>query len=374
MNILVFTDDYPYKRYNNQSFVKQLIDQFAAQGNICVVISPWPVFRKKGWAETEVIETNENGGMVKVLRPNYLTVPHVKIGRFYPSQWLRESAVRKAISMLKEEPDVVYCHFWRQGLVALPYVERWHKPLFVASGESEIASLVDMSKITERFKNQVKGVVCVSSKSKKESIKLGLTTEKKCIVLPNAININKFHKIDKGDCRKKLGLPFDKFIVCFVGWFIERKGPLRVAQAIERIGDKSIGSIFIGEGEQSPSGSHILFKGSVLHDQLKYYLNASDVFVLPTLNEGCCNAIVEALACGLPVISSDLDFNRDILNSSNSIQVNPMNIDEIAKAISRVIYNNSIRLSLSAGALATAANLTINKRAEKIIEFFKHNL
>ena len=87
------------------------------------------------------------------------------------------------------------------------------------------------------------------------------------------------------------------------------------------------------------------------HEEVPLYLNAADVFVLPTLHEGCCNAVVEAMACGLPVISSDLPFNWDVLNKGNSIMVNPNSINEIRDAIVEMRDNNVKRMQLSQGAL-----------------------
>ena len=92
-------------------------------------------------------------------------------------------------------------------------------------------------------------------------------------------------------------------------------------------------SIFIGSGEQTPEIDGILFCGKLPHDQIVHYLNAADVFVLPTLAEGCSNAIIEAMACGLPIISSDLPFNDDILDAENSIRVNSLDVESIAEAI-----------------------------------------
>lgn len=371
MKILVFTYDYPYGKYNNFAFVKQLVDQFAVMGHDCTVVSPWPIIRKKGCAEKEVTERHENGGSVTVLRPNYLTIPFLHIGSFYPSQWFRDRAVRRAIKRMRDIPDVVYCHFWRQGLSACPYAQQWGKPLFVASGESNIATMIDFGKVSKSFLDNVRGVICVSSKSRDESIDFGLATPEKCVVLPNAVDSDKFHKIDKAECRRKLGIPVERFVICFVGWFIERKGPLRLAEAVASLNDDSIGVLYVGEGPQVPKGKNILFKGSVLHDNLPLYLNAADVFVLPTLNEGCCNAIVEAMACGLPVISSDMDFNKDILDDTNSILVNPSDVNEIARTIRRFADDKELRLKLSEGALSTAKGLSIDKRAEKIINFIE---
>ena len=133
-------------------------------------------------------------------------------------------------------------------------------------------------------------------------------------------------------------------------------------------------ALFIGKGEQEPHCDNILFKGALPHDQVPLYLNAADVFVLPTLHEGCCNAVVEAMACGLPVVSSNLPFNWDVLDDTNSIMIDPNNIDEIAAAILTLRDNNNQRKALSKGALLKASSLTIDQRAEAIVEFMESKL
>ena len=123
------------------------------------------------------------------------------------------------------------------------------------------------------------------------------------------------------------------------------------------------------------SGQHLQGQYRALqHNQIPDYLNMADIFVLPTLNEGCCNAIIEAMACGLPVISSNLPFNKDILDESNSILINPQNIEDIAKAIKLLKDNPLKRKELSKGALLAAEDLNIDRRAEKIISFINSRL
>jgi glycosyltransferase involved in cell wall biosynthesis len=207
----------------------------------------------------------------------------------------------------------------------------------------------------------------------KESIGLGLTTEQKCLLAPNSINNNLFKVMNKSACRKQLGFPQDIFIVAFVGWFKHIKGPKRIAAALDSIEEgENVYSIFIGAGKkEEPQCKNIIFKGRLMHDEVPVYLNAADVFVLPTLNEGCCNSIVEAMACGLPIISSNLPFNWDILSENNSILIDPNNINEIAHAIVSLRDDKDLRNSLSQGSLKTAMDLTIDKRAAKIEAFIK---
>ena len=129
------------------------------------------------------------------------------------------------------------------------------------------------------------------------------------------------------EMRKELGIGENEFVVIFVGHFIERKGPQRVDDAVKDI--PGITTLFIGQGDFKPN-SNCAFCGPVPHERLAKYLSAADVFVLPTLAEGCCNAILEAVCCGVPVISSNLCFNDDILDDSYSIRVDPMNVNSLS--------------------------------------------
>ena len=129
--------------------------------------------------------------------------------------------------------------------------------------------------------------------------------------------------------------------------------------------------VLIGAGENITVNSNVLFQGIVPHDELVYYLNAADFFILPTLAEGCCNAIIEAMACGLPIISSNLPFNNDILSQNNSILIDPLNITEIRLSINKLLENPSFLLKLGENSLLMSRNLTITQRARNIVEFMK---
>lgn len=372
MNICVFTYDYPSKGRFVYTFVKQIVDEFARKGNSCCVISPYPFIHHKGFCKQIEKYYVENGGYVLVIRPNYLTLSNFKIGHFCLSNYLFNRALKTALNSVPFVPDVVYAHFWNQGILALDYAKSNNCPLFVATGESDIKVVLPKKLDLIRIKKEITGVICVSTKNKKESIELGLTSEDKCVIIPNGINENLFRKMDKLSVRASLGLPKEGYIIIYVGWFNERKGIKRVVKALNEINGEPVYSILIG-GEEEIECKNMLIKGRFPHETIPLYLNAADVFVLPTLKEGCCNAVVEAMACGLPIISSNLDFNLDVLNETNSILIDPNNIGEIRNSIIELRDNKVKRAYLSEGALSTAKKLTLEQRANRILSFINNN-
>ena len=224
----------------------------------------------------------------------------------------------------------------------------------------------------DKYKKFVRGVISVSTENRDDSVSQGLTSGDAAIVVPNAIDETLFRKLDKNECRKRLSVAPTDFVVAFTGAFIDRKGPLRVAEAVAMV--PGVKSFYIGKGEQKPQGDGIVFCGQLPHNEIPVYLNAADVFVLPTKREGCCNAIVEAMACGLPIISTDRRFNDDILNGKNSIRVDCENIEQIAQAIKTIKGSPRLRQAMSEESLRIASTLTIDKRAAKIIQFMERSL
>ncbi len=377
MKIYVVSGGYPSEGRPEYPFVEQLCNEWASQGHEITVIVPHSrtkrIVRKLNKVEYKRITFSGKGSVI-VYSPEYWSFGNY--GEKGLNQKLFTSAVNRTARHLAK-PDFVYGHFWHNGRAAFDIAKSWNVPLVVASGEAEIEFTIKTKKDRE-FADYVKAVVCVSTKNKDESSSKGLTSTEKCAIFPNAVDQNLFYKRNKNKVRNKLGFPEDEFIVGFVGTFIPRKGPDRVAEAIKLLGKPRIKSFFIGGNLDGalvrPECEGILFQGKLPHDEIPQYLNAADVFVLPTLHEGCCNAIVEAMACGLPIISSNLPFNWDILNQQNSILIDPMNVNQIANAIDNIYNDNDLQQSMSYASLLRASELTISQRAYDIMEFIKEKI
>ena len=347
--ICVFCNGYPTDSQPIYSFIETLLVEFGRKGVSCTVIAPQPIpknllhksyLREKKWIRT-VGEVQ-----IKIYQPYYTSLS--KIGSRGLNQQCFEHVAETTFNKLYENGerfDIVYGHFWSCGLLAAKIGKAYQIPSFVANGESQI----DFKRLKKNsiYKESVLGVISVSSKSKQETMSLGLAKESQITVLPNAIDSDLFYPMDKRAARKELGIDPALFVICFVGGFIERKGSLRVSQALDQLED--VYSFFIGTGKCVPDCKNRLYTGVVPHERIPVFLSAADVFVLPTLNEGCCNAVIEALSCGCPVISSDCAFNFDILDETCSILINPNSVEAIRTAIDKMRNDGQYRGRLAEG-------------------------
>ena len=372
--ICIITNGYPTKEDPSYAFIRPVVEGFADNGMACVVIAPQSmtasIFGRRKNRPDVWTDITKGGNQITIYQPKYFTTSSIRLFGCHLSTQLRDRAIQKCFKKNKIVTDVLYAHFWDCGIAAAKLAKKNAiNNVFVASGESKIRVFQRYSKkAVERYLPYIKGVVCVSTKNLNESKDLGLLTFMPATaVFPNAIDKERFYKTSKAAARETLRIDQKETIAVFVGTFNERKGVLRVLEAAERVDGLKL--IFVGNGEQKPVSDRILFAGRVPHGEIATYLNAADMFVLPTLAEGCCNAIVEALACGLPVVSSDLSFNDDILTDENSIRIDPNNIDAIAEAMKKLKNNPVLKDKMADAALKTAENLTIEKRAGNILAF-----
>ncbi|MCL4640020.1 MAG: glycosyltransferase family 4 protein [Pseudosphingobacterium sp.] len=353
-------------------FVQKLVWALADMGVECTVIAPVPVNQYLSSYKTQpyhAIEKSPKGNDIKLYFPQYITYGQKKIFGFGTSRLTTNAfhkVVRKVWVKEKVDVDVVYGHFLvPAGITAARIGREFKRPAFAAYGEATPRDLVvyGISRLKKEI-DSLAGIVSVSTANKDVLLEKGLKTSEEIRVFPNGIQGDRFFVKDKLEARKKFGFKDSDFIISFVGQFNHRKGILRVEEAAK--GLEGVKVAYAGMGKLEPTASNCIFKGPVNPKDMTDFLNASDLFVMPTLNEGCSNAIVEAISCGLPVVSSNLPFNADILGEDNAILVDPNNVGEIRKAILEIKNDPELASRLRIGTLKRAENLTIEGRAQNI--------
>ncbi|MFQ5700112.1 MAG: glycosyltransferase family 4 protein [Myxococcota bacterium] len=147
--------------------------------------------------------------------------------------------------------------------------------------------------------------------------------------IPNGVDTDRFRPASAGErahLRSRFGLPGDVLVVVSCGMLDPRKGPVGLVNAVERLAPRRVCVALAGpDGEpqhrreveaalrslEPPVEGRLL--GPLPPDDVPDLLRASDVFALPSLAEGLPNSVLEALACGLPCVATDIPGSRDAL-------------------------------------------------------------
>ena len=374
MKILVVSNNYPsLKRPSRGVFVYNLIQQFAKLGHKVYIISP------KGLIANHYFKKKKDYGkeLGTVYRPKFLNASARFIFGFntYRIGELGQiRAVRRIVKNHKIEFDVVYAHFLANAFIAVEALSEYNKPIYAAIGEYnnlEVRKAYYSSAYFSSILGKISGFIAVSPQIRDRLIKYGVK-ENKIKIKPNAVNLDIFYPRNKLKMRSKYSLPKDKSLAIFVGRFIENKGPKMLLKATENL--EGLGIIFVGFGPQILEGNNVVFKDSVPSEKVPELLSAADLFVLPTWHEGSCNAIAEAMACGLPIISSDIPEIHFQCDPSFSILVDPLDVKAIESAIDSILSDEDRREEMSKHALEYSKNFEIGERAFSILNFIQGKL
>jgi glycosyltransferase involved in cell wall biosynthesis len=273
-------------------------------------------------------------------------------------------AVDKIIRKNSINFNLIHSHFtWPAGYVGMKLKEKYNVPFIVTAHGYDIYHLPFKDKDwTEKIRYILNSADCVItvSNSNLEFIKK-LKVKTQVIILPNGFKSDLFYMQNPTECRKILGLPIHKKIILSVGNLAEIKGYRYLIEAMQEVTlhRKDILCIIVGEGPLEKSlkkqintaklQNHVLLVGKKSHNEIPLWINACDLFVLPSLNEGNPTVMFECLGCGKPFVGTNVGGIQEIITSSEyGILTVPKNSKELSKQIMfgldkkwspKIIYN-----------------------------------
>lgn len=272
-------------------------------------------------------------------------------------RWLERSVYSKLAALHQARSiDAIDAHFgYPDGVGCVRAAKRLDIPVFVTLRGMEVDALRTRGIRSQlvRALRDANGCIAVSHSLRDLAVDVGVDPQD-ILVAPNAVDRAVFRPGDQAAARQQLGLPPDAPLIVSVGHLIAGKGHSVLIRALAALRKTrpSARLAIIGGPAYEPDHPRVLaeiaretglqeatlFVGAVKPDAVALWLQAADVFALATEREGCCNSVLEALAVGLPVVTTPAGDNpRFVQDGVNGQLVGIGDIDGTAAALDSVL-------------------------------------
>jgi glycosyltransferase involved in cell wall biosynthesis len=336
-SVVVFTGVFPSPgRPLAGVFVKERMFRVARVLPVAVVApQPWfpgqalvrrfrPGFRQARLPSHEVCEG------IDIFRPRYFSPPGL-LKRF-DSRLMALGAYRVVRRLAREgRVDIIDAHWaFPGGHAAYAIARRLRVPMTVTLRGDE-AWRARKPAFRRAMATTLRGasrVFAVSTALRALALDLGASPPGTRVV-GNGVDTERFLPMDRAEARRRLQLPADAQLLITVGSLCERKGFHRVIDVLPDLRVRHPGVHYLAIGGPGPEGDwgvrlstlarqrgvseRVHFTGPVTPSRLVDWLSAADVFVLATRYEGWANVLLEAMACGLPVVATDVGGNAEVV-------------------------------------------------------------
>lgn len=348
LNVLTLSTLFPdMSRPNFGVFVERQARELASRPGVKVtVIAPlgvpvWPFSLSHHYDALRALPHKERWQDLTVYRPIFSTIP--KIGaRLNVGNMTR--AILPLIRQLHEQQpfDVIDASFFfPDGPVARRLSKALGIPYSVKARGADIhywGNRRDTRGLVKQAADDADGLLAVSAAMRRSMAKLGMDSDK-IRVHYTGVDLDRFQLADRAAAKDLLG--FEGPVILCVGALIPRKGQDLLVQALPLLPGVTL--LFAGQGqyrralekqaEELGVDRRIGFLGSVPHDRLPRIYAAADVMALPSTSEGLANAWVEALACGTPIVISDVGGARELVDRPEAGRIVERDPEAIAAAI-----------------------------------------
>lgn len=330
IRLLVFTTLYPNAaQLRHGVFVEERLRKLVATGRVTarvVAPVPWFPFRNPhfgNYAKFAAVPHAEERFGIRIVHPRYPVIP--KFGmNIAPSLLYRALLPFLRRCAADEDFDVIDAHYlYPDGVAAVRLGAALGKPVVLSARGSDVTLLPRYAVPRHRICDAADGasaIITVSQDLNDKLVRLGATSAK-VTTLRNGVDLARFRPLARDGIRAELGLAGTTWLT--VGHLTRPKGAHIAIGALARVTDATL--MVAGDGPERTRlrqlaellgvAQRIRFLGGVPHDDLCRYYNAADVLLHPSESEGMPNVVLEALACGTPVLAAPFDSAAEIIQS-----------------------------------------------------------
>ncbi|MCC7554138.1 MAG: glycosyltransferase family 4 protein [Methanobacteriaceae archaeon] len=286
---------------------------------------------------------------INVIGTEGINIPGLRGVLFYLNS---KKALKKLID--KENIDIVHGHYlFPAGLASVEIGKKEKIKTYVTAHGSDMFEMYKkqffMRPLIKKVLKNADVVLAVSNALKKEIIKTNVEgIKEKTRIYLNSVDINKFKPNQKNKFKKENNLN-NKPIVLFVGNIIKRKNVKSLLNA-KKISKNEYNLVIVGDGPflkklkekvKNEKIKDVLFTGS--KKNINEIIPSCDLLILPSFSESFGLVLIEALACGKPVIGSNIGGIKEIINQDVGLLIDPCNPEDISQKIDEILSNNELK-------------------------------
>lgn len=291
---------------------------------------------------------------------NYFNYPALPLISRPLNGWMAARALLPHVRTF--DPDLVFgCFLYPEGFAALKIARSLGVPAAVMSIGSDLNRIGD--RITLRHTQAVLRasdcVITVCEDLRRTAMALGASAGKSRAIL-NGCDLRVFHPADRAQARERLGIDLSYELVVYVGRLDLKKGLRELVHAAAELHRTRprLHCYIVGRGPDRPAveetvraceaGSYVHLIPGCTFDEVAAWMTAADVFSLPSYMEGCPNVVLEALACGRPVVATNVGGIPEIVSEACGSLVPPRDSTSLAQSLNAVLDRAWIAADLAA--------------------------
>jgi glycosyltransferase involved in cell wall biosynthesis len=269
--------------------------------------------RYGSYGELQNVPSREERNSLVIEHPRYLVVP--KFGMTLTPHTLYRAMRKRLIALLKAGHgfDLIDAHyFYPDGVAAVRLAREFGLPVTVTARGTDLNLIPEFPaprRMILEAAAKANGLITVCQALKDTLVEMGVAADR-VTVLRNGVDLELFRPVDREAARKALG--FTRRTLASVGLLIDRKGHHHIIRALRQLPETDL--VIAGGGpdrrglerlaEEEGVKDRVRFLGPVDQNRLREIYNGADALVLASSREGWANVLLEAMACGTPVVAS----------------------------------------------------------------------